>query len=232
VRIPIPRNSASLAALAVLAAVAAPGAGGSIWVASGTEQPALRIDAHGDAEVTWRASGARLTLLVPPSGRVLPGAALQKPDVSTAAPTSAAPLAVAVRRTPDGWLWALQEWSPVPGAPPELHLARWKGAPTRLTLSVAGDRLTGRATFQGRGVSGFTKTPAGRGLRIYAYVDCAGCPGGGAAWTRLTAVAPKADGRFSLFLRPAWRGQRYRVTVAGPNYGAVRAPDAVAFVDR
>lgn len=214
--------------LAVLALAAAGAATGSVWVASGATRPALRVDARGNAEVSWSAGGARKTLLVPVRGLVLPGGHLSGADVSRAAPRSLVPLARVVRRTPDGWSWALQEWSPVVGEPPELHLASWKGAPTELTLTVEGDRLAGRATFQGRGVSGFTTTPGGKRLRIYVYLDCSGCPGAGSGWKRMTGIAPRADGSFRVFLRPEWQGSRYRATVAGPNLGATRAPDAQA----
>jgi hypothetical protein len=178
--------------------------------------------------VSWSAGGVRKTQLVPPSGRVLPGGRLAGADVSRAAPLSTVPLARVVRRTPDGWSWALQEWAPVVGAPPELHLSRWKGAPTQLMLTVDGDRLAGRATFQGRGITGFTATPAGNRLRIYVYLECSGCPGAGGGWKRMTGIAPRPDGSFRVFLRPEWQGARYRATVAGPNVGATRAPDAQA----
>ncbi len=212
----------------VVAAVTALGTGSaaaSTLIATGAARPALRVDARGTAEVSWLAKGARMTLLVPPSGRVLPGGRLSGDDVSRPARRGVVPMARIVRRTPDGYLWALQEWARVPGEPPELRLARWKGAPTKLTLSVFGDRLVGRATFGGRPVSGFTTSPAGRRMRINVYLDCAGCPRA-SAWKRMIGVAPRRDGTFSVSIRPTWAGSRYRATVAGPNRGTTRAPDA------
>jgi hypothetical protein len=42
----------------------------------------------------------------------------------------------------------------------------------------------------------------------------------------MLGVAPKADGTFSVLIRTAWKGSRYRATVAGPNAGTTYAPDA------
>jgi hypothetical protein len=198
----------------------------SIQVADGAARPALRVDARANAEVSWLETGVRKTLLVPVSGLVLPGGRLSGADVSRAARRDVVPMARVVRRTPDGYLWALQEWTRVPGEPPELRLARWKGAPTKLTLAVSEDGLAGTATFAGRPVSGFSKSPAGKRLRIYVYLDCSGCPGARNGWKRMLGVAPRADGSFRASIRPEWTGSRYRATVAGPNRGTTRAPDA------
>jgi hypothetical protein len=55
--------------------------------------------------------------------------------------------------------------------------------------------------------------------------------------TRLTILAavllvpsPRTNGSFRVFLRPAWMGTRYRATVAGPNLGTTRGPDAQATI--
>jgi len=199
----------------------------SIRVASGAARPALRIDARGNAEVSWLAQGVRERLLVPPTGLVLPGGRLSGDDVSRPARRDLVPMARVVRRTPDGYFWALQEWARAPDELPDLRLARWKGAPTKLTLTVSGDRLVGKATFAGRPVSGFTKSPAGKRIRINVYLDCAGCPGAN-GWKRMLGVAPRADGSFRASIRPEWEGSRYRATVAGPDRGTTRAPDARA----
>ena len=133
------------------------------------------------------------------------------------------PNAIVVKRTADGRLWALQQLRLKPGAPLDLHLARWSGAPTAIELAVNGERLEGRATFNGRGVNGRTYTLEGKRPRIYVYLDyyAAG------TWRRMLAVAPKANGTFSAFLRPAWQqASRYRAMIPGPNIGAHFAPDA------
>jgi hypothetical protein len=45
----------------------------------------------------------------------------------------------------------------------------------------------------------------------------------------MLGVRPKADGTFSVLLRPSWIGTRYRASVSGPNIGTTLAPDAQAF---
>ena len=215
------------AACVVVAALAVAGvARGSIWIVS-DERPGLRVDAKGTAEVSWRAGGGRQTVIVPPTGQLFHGGSLAGPDVSRAASVPGLALALAVRRTPDGTLWALQAWQVSPGGPTEVHLARWKGAPTKLTLSSDGVRLTGAASFQGKPVTGTTFTPEGKHPRIYVYLDCFACPAAhGAGWGRMLGIAPRADGSFAVRLRSDWTGKKYRATVAGPNIGTTFAPDA------
>jgi hypothetical protein len=220
----------TLVAMLLAAATAGPAAG-SLAVAYDAQRPALRVDSRGNAEVSWTSGGARRYLLVPPRGRVLPGARLPGRDVSRAAPGPRLPFQRVLRRTPDGRRWALQTWRARPGGPVELHLSRWRGAPTSVTLTVTETVLEGSADFQGRPVTGFSPTPEGKRLRHYAFVDCLGC-GGTRAWERLTAVQTRANGSFRLFLRRAWRGSRYRVTVAGPNRGTTLAPVATAVARR
>jgi hypothetical protein len=164
---------------------------------------------------------------VPARGQLFHGGSLSH-DVSRPAPKSLVPNALVVRGTAGGRIWALQAWPESPGSPIDLHLARWKGTPTTLTLAYDGSNLNGRATFHGTPVTGTSATLEGRQLRIYVYLDCTGCPGSGAGWKRMLGVAPKADGSFSVFVRPEWKGKRYRALVAGPNLGATLAPDAQA----
>ncbi len=197
----------------------------SIFVGAGASQATLGVDAKGDALVTFIQGGSRQTVLVPPRGQLFHGGSLAGPDVSRRVSVRTLPLALAVRRTPDGRLWALQAWLVQPDGPVELHLARWKGAPTTLTLATDGTHVTGTASFQGKPVTGFTFTLEGKRPRIYVDLDCFAC-GGKPGWTRMTPVAPKADGSFSVFLRPEWVGKQYRATVSGPNIGTTFAPDA------
>lgn len=215
-------------ALVVLAAAlaAAVPAGASIFIADDAVRPALHVDAKGDAQVTWIEAGKQQSLIVPPHGQLYHGGSLSGPDVSRRASVPGLPLAVVVRRTPDGRLWALQEWQVQPGGPVELHLARWKGAATQLELALAGTRLTGRATFQGRPVTGTTFTFEGKHPRIYVFLDYLA----GGSWHRMLGIVPKGDGSFDVLIRPSWKGTRYRATVAGPNVGSTLAPDAQAVV--
>jgi hypothetical protein len=217
----------AIRAVLVLAAllVAAGQAGASIWLGDNTARPVLRVDSKGNALASWMQAGKQQSLIVPPHGQLYHGGSLAGPDVSRPVAVPGLPLAVAVRRTPDGTLWALQAWQVEAGGPVELHLARWKGAPTQLTLAFDGTRLTGRATFQGRPVTGTTFTLEGKHPRIYVYLDYwAG------AWHRMLGVPPKPDGSFAVLIRPNWRGTRYRATVAGPNLRSTLAPDARAVV--
>ena len=98
-----------------------------------------------------------------------------------------------------------------------------------LTLKSDGTRLTGSVTFDGKPVTGFRPTPAGLKQKIYVYLDCFGCPGS-SGWSFMLGVAPKADGTFSVYLRSAWKGSRYRGAVGGPNHGTVYAPDAQTMI--
>jgi hypothetical protein len=205
----------------------------SITVSTSAQRPALRVDARGNAEVSWVAAGSRRFLLVPPGGRVFPGGRLRGRDVSRASAAVALPFRRVLRKTPDGRYWALQAWRVLPGRPVELRFSRWRGEPTQVTATAHGDRLDGRVSFHGRGVYGFSRTPEGRRLRIYAYVDCFGCPSAPDVWRRLVGVAPRApDGRFGLALGPDRQGLRYRISVPGPQLGTTYAPDASVVVER
>jgi hypothetical protein len=199
----------------------------SIYVGLNPTRATLGVDSRGTAVVSWVQGGARQAVTVPARGQLVHGGSLSG-DVSRSAPKTGIANALVVRRTPDGRTWALQTWPQTPGGPVELHLARWKGAPTKLTLAYDGSNLNGRATFQGKAVTGTSPTLEGKQLRIYVYLDCTGCPGSGAGWKRMLGVAPKADGSFTAFVRPEWKGKRYRALVAGPNLGATFAPDAQA----
>lgn len=216
-----------LLAAGTLLPAAQPGA--AIFVGTNPVHPTLGIDARGTAVVSWIADGSRQAVTVPARGQLFHGGSLSG-DVSRPAGKAGLANALVVRRTPDGRTWALQAWPETPGGPIDLHLARWKGAPTKLTLAYDGTKLTGRAEFQGKPVSGTSATLEGKQLRIYVYLDCTGCPGAGAGWKRMLGVAPKADGSFSAFVRPEWKGKRYRATVLGPNVGTTFAPDAQSII--
>lgn len=218
------------AALATLTLAAA--AAGSVDVTVKGVRPALKVDARGAAEVSWTEGGVRTTLLVPPSGRYLPGGRILSADVSTPVPRTGVDQAVIVRKTPDGRFWALQRTPLPPDGSTVLRFARWHGEPTELDASLDGERITGTATFAGRGVYGTSPTTAGARVTHFALVDCWRCQGA-TGWKRLLGVRLRApSGSFALALRPAWRSSRYRITVLGPNRGTDYAPDAVAVVSR
>ena len=156
--------------LALVAALAAAGAAaasarGSDWIVNGGSAPALLVDAHGAAQVSWSSGGTRTYLVVPPTGRVY-HARLGGPDASKPVGAAWLPNALAVRKTAAGTLFALQSWD-VAGQPAALHFARWSGAPTRITLSLSGTRLAGTVSFHGKPVFGTSPTPSGTATRIY-----------------------------------------------------------------
>jgi hypothetical protein len=203
---------------AVLVALLVPAlAAASTGIGTGGGRFALRVDTRGYAEASW----AGHTILVPPSGRVLPGQRLARRDVSQAA---RAPIAFAkvVRRTPDGRLWALQSWRVVPGRGAEVRFARWRGMPPVLTLTLEDETLVGRATFHGKPVPQFSRTFEGRRMRVYVYLDAfvAG------SWKRIGGVATRADGTFRRLVPPEHQpAVRFRAILTGPAVGTEIAPD-------
>ena len=221
------RGTVALMMLAGLLASAHP-ARASISIARNVSQPALRIDARGNAEVSWSSGGTRRTLLVPATGLYLPGGRLSTRDVSRPTTVPGLPFSRVTRRGPDGRFYALQTWRVEPGGPVELHFSRGKGAPTTVKLAAeplsTSERLVGRARFQGKPVAGYSRTNSGIRYRIFAFIDCVACQG--PAWRRIGGVAPRADGTFRLLVKSKDLGRRYRVTIAGPNLGSTLAPDA------
>ena len=219
-----------LLAAAAAAATAVAAADASITIATNAQAPALRVNVRGDAEVSWTARGARRYVLVPARGRLLPGGRLSGRDVSAAVSAPALPYRRALRRTPDGRLWALQSWRVAFAPAIELRLSRWRGAPTEITLVATPkgetELLSGTATFQGRPVTGYSPTNAGKPILLSAFLDCFGC--GGAGWIRFNAKRTASDGSFAATVPVQRRGSRYRVSITGPNRGATLAPDASA----
>ena len=205
-----------------------PVASASYVLATNAASPTLRVNAAGDAEMSWTSGGSRSTFVLGKSGSGYHGA-IAGSDVSKRA-SSAIPMVVVVRRTPDGTLWALQQRTVI-GRPTSLDLSRWRGAPTQLTLATDGRRISGSVTFHGKPVTGSTPTPGGRNVHTYVFLECFGCRAQPKGWIAMLGVAPKADGTFAVYLRPSWVGTRYRAIVAGPNVGGELAPDAEAFAD-
>jgi len=200
----------------------------AITLATYPVRPALKVDARGNAEVSWTSGGVRRYVLVPPTGRVYPGRRLSGADVSRSTTAVPIPFRRVLRRTPDGRYWALQTWRIRPGGPVELRFSRWRGRPPQVTLAASrrfdGELLTGRATFAGRPVPLYSPTPEGKQIRSYAYVDRALA----SRWDRIAGVATRADGTFRLFVPAGKLGVSYRAALPGPNIGATLAPDAVS----
>ena len=79
------RPAATLAVLALALLAPAPAAFASVGVGSGAAGPSLRVDAKGNAEVSYKQGGVPRTVLVPVTGAVIYGGTLKGPDVSKAA---------------------------------------------------------------------------------------------------------------------------------------------------
>lgn len=187
---------------------------------SGGRQPALRVNGSGAAEVSWLAAGARRYAVVTRRGRVLLGRRMRGRDVSTRTTAVRIPLKRVLRRTPDGAFWALQSWKRCGRV--ELHFSRWRGAPTRLTAGALCCR-SGREIV--RGEVTFHRKPV---FRAKVYLDCFACRLNPRGWARFAVKATRRNGSYSIRIRRAWSGRRYRATVVGPNFGWTRAPDARA----
>jgi hypothetical protein len=205
----------------MIGALAAGGAAHtSICVCAGAQDPALRVNARGVAEVSWTADGARHFRLVTPKGRLVRGR-LQGRDVSFRTTAVRIPLKRVLKRTPSGAFWALQSWA-APGHPLNLRFSRWWGKPTRLTARTVccragSETLRGRATFHRRPIRG------------WVYLDCFECALNPRGWARATRTASNRSGYYSVWIRSAWKGTRYRVTIVGPRAAWTRAPDARGF---
>ncbi len=209
----------------ILALVVCGAAAGAIGIAEDAKAPSLRLDALGNGEVSWTQGGARHTLLVPKTGRVLPGGHLPGADASKPA-SLPIPFKRVVRRAPDGWLWSLQRWPVVPGGPDELRIARWRGPLPKLTLVLEdGNTLTGTATQDGRPVSRYSRSFAGQRPRVFVYLDAlvAG------KWQRIGGVPPAPDGSFRRFVpQELQTASRFRAILTGPAVGRAIAPDVLA----
>jgi hypothetical protein len=223
-----------IAVLIVGALVAPASAAASLRVASNAGHATLKVVAGGAAEVDWiRAGGGRGSVVIYPNGSRRFGARLRGRDISVAATVVALPMARVVRQTPDGRYWGLQAWRRLRNGPVELRFSRWRGAPTLLTLDAVcckwhSENIVGQATFHGRPIYGYRATSTGNPLDKYGrnvYLDTRR----GARWQRMMGILThRPTGKFSLWIRRAWRGTAYRGRIIGPNWGRTLGPDAQA----
>lgn len=227
------RHGYLVALIAVAAFVVPSAASGSVLVAENARKPALKVGANGDAEVSWaNKKGQRQRLLVPFKGRVLPGEAIEGKNVARKNKRWKLPFKPILRKAPNGFFYALQTWRPRPGGPTELRLARWKSAPTQLTLTAdfngTKESLAGKATFRGKPVFGTSPTPAGLKKQLQVLLDCRECPdANGKGWARIAGRPLKSkDGAFSVNVRPIFEGSSYRAQLVGANRGRHLGPDA------
>lgn len=222
-----------IAAVVVAVLFASAPASASIKVASWARNPTLKVVAGGAAEVDWASGGRRHSVVIYRNGSQRYGAHLRARDVSFPTAAVSVPMALAVRQTPNGNFWALQAWRRLRTGPLELRFSRWKGAPTVLTLGAvcckwSSENIVGQATFHGRPIFGHHATRTGVPLDKFGrnvYLDT--YRGGG--WRRMMGILTHRNtGRFSLWIRPYWRGTAYRGTIIGPNWGWTLGPDAQA----
>ena len=223
-----------VAAAVIAAALSAFTARASVEVANYAQHASLRVDAAGNAEITWvDTAGGRRSLLVARDGSLRFGAALSGPDVSHPADAVQLPWVVVIRQTPDGSLYALQSWRRLDNGPIELRFSRWRGQPTTLTLRTVCCRwgsvnVAGTASFHGRPIFGFRATRQGNPLDPFGrnvYLDTFR----GGHWQRMMGILThRPTGSFSLWIRANWVGSTYRGTIPGPNWGWTLGPDALA----
>jgi hypothetical protein len=222
-----------IVALIVAAVVAPAPAGASIMVASWARSPTLKVTAKGAAEVDWTAGGRRHSVVIYRNGSRHYNMHLRGRDVSSPTTAASIPMALAVRQTPSGNFWGLQAWRRLRTGPLELRFSRWTGAPTVLTLGAVcckwrSENVVGQATYHGRPIFGRHATRTGVPLDKYGrnvYLDTLR----GGAWKRMMGILTHRNtGRFSLWIRPYWRGTAYRGTIIGPNWGWTLGPDAQA----
>src|SRR3954452_25282204 len=144
--------SLRLALVAATTLAAVPAATAAVTVGSGAAAPALRVDAAGNAEVSWTSDGERASVVISPSGARASVRRLSGIDVSQPVRGTHIPFQRVLRSAPGGWYYALQA-RPVEGRA-ELAFARWHGVPTEVTLGAEimprGIRLSGRVTLDGK----------------------------------------------------------------------------------
>ena len=213
--------------LTMLAAVAAlafsQAAAAAITVGSNASAPALRVDADGNAEVSWTAGGKRHTVLVRPGSGAVAGV-LSGSDVSEAVRGDQIPFQRVVRSAPGGWYYALQAWRMDATGPVALRFSRWRGVPTEISLTAkkanTGVKLSGRATFDEKPLP---KTSQ----RRYVYLDSL-IRG---SWRRVSRVLLPSSGSYAHTVSKKNVGDSYRVVLPGPNFGSTYAPDGSSVVD-
>jgi hypothetical protein len=204
--------SIRIAVVAAAALAVTPAGSGAIAVGSAATAPALRVDAAGNAEVSWTSSTSRRTVVVAPSGNVTRGR-LAAADVSEPVRGEHIPFQRVLRSAPGGWYYALQ------ARHGELRFSRWHGVPTEVTLTATvvdgGVRLSGHATLDGERLAPATarRTLARLEVRL------------GSSWQRLASVRLDSEAAYARLVRRT--GGRYRVVVDGPRL----APDASAVAD-
>ena len=183
--------------LALVTTLMARPAWGSVIIDRNVSRPALTIDRHGRAHVSYYRGGQKKLVIA--WGAINARAPSQtRPQVTfrirygvggrgVCLPYDGPPLAWLVKacKAPDGSYWALQRWQRLKqnyggdqGAW-ELHLSHWRGPLPRLVVyenwvDVRFRHFFGKLSYRGQGVHGFKATGTGSPLDSYGrnvYVD-------------------------------------------------------------
>ena len=123
-----------LALVAVAALAAVPAATGALGVATGVTAASLRVDAAGNAQVSWTTRGSQRTVVVTAQGTIATGRTLVGADVSKPLRGTHVPFQQAIRSGPGGWYYALQARRTEAAGPMSLRFSRWRGVPTEASL--------------------------------------------------------------------------------------------------
>ena len=186
-------------ALAVVGVLAlAPGAMASVSVGSGAVAPKLRVDAKGNAEVSYTQGGVRKTVLVPAKGAVIYGGRLAGRDVSKAVASPRLPYLKALRKGPHGWIYALDVAGAhrparaplfaLAGRADEAHVHREPGERRHLAH--------GKVTYAGKPIPTSSAAPGGRQgppVRLHR-------PAVGGKWKVVGGVTVKTNGTYQHML--------------------------------
>jgi hypothetical protein len=226
------RRSLTLVLALVGALVLPVSAQASIKIAGRAHDASLRVNAKGYATISWTTSrGARRSAVVAPSCKTTWDRAASGKDVTHESDEVKLPVLVELRQGPSDRFFALQSWRRLKDGPVELRFSRWFGNPTKLPIRAVcckwgSEMVKGRATFHGKPIYGYSNTPEGVPLDKYGrnvYIDFMK----GGKWHRAMGILThRPTGRFSLWIRPYWRGSSYRARMIGPNWGRTLAPDA------
>jgi hypothetical protein len=241
----------TLVAVLLAGAVSVAPALGSAIVGRNVSHPTLVIDGQGRAHVSYDAGGVRRTLTAwgainarTPNRRT-PQVKFQirygEGGHGVCLPYDGPPLAWRVEacKAPDGSYWALQSWQRLKpnygGATGawELHLSHWNGPLAQLVIYQNWVRrsirhIFGRLTYDGKGVYGYSATPAGDpqdGFGRNIYVDTLDSRYG-KGWHRANSFLTHHRGHtlgdfcFAFYPHlghPRGNGAKYRATVEGPG---------------
>lgn len=222
----------SLILIVALIALAFAGvADASIKIGENAGTATLRVNSKGVATIAWKSGGSWRSAKVMPNGKTIYGQKGVGRDVTHATSAVKLPVLIALRQGPSGKYFALQQWKRLKDGPRELRFSRWTGAPTKLPINAVcckwkSEMVKGRATFHGKPIFGYSNTPEGVPLDKYGrnvYIDFMKR----GSWHRCMGILThRPTGKFSLWIRPYWRGTAYRARMIGPNWGRTLAPDA------